>query len=83
MEAEVGTMGFIDQYGNIPGMGNLYNARQVGGNTVIGRIDDKDTPGIGMLPKGPFNVLGSDPVGNAESLINLRLQVNRLHSTQN
>ncbi len=66
-------VGFVYQHGDIPAVGDPHDFRQISGDSVIRRIDEKDRFGIRVLPQGAFHVFDVDPVGDAQLLVHHRM----------
>ena len=73
MKMGVHPVGFIYQHGNVPAVDDPHDFRQISGDSVISRIDEKDRFGIRVLPQGAFHVFDADPVGDSQLLVHHRM----------
>ena len=79
---QMGSMGFIHQNQHIVCMSNLYNGSKIRTDSIIGRIVHQHRHGIRIRDNRFFHFRHFHSQGNSETVIHLRVYINRYRSTQ-
>ena len=66
-EMKVGPMGFVHHHRDVMFMNNFHDLFQVGGDSVVGRVNDQYPFGIRMLMQALATVSGVTPIANPRS----------------
>ena len=81
-EIEVGAVGLVGEHLHAVGVGDLNDGLQIGADAVVGGIVHEHSLGVRMGFDGGAHILHLHPQRNAQTLIHLRIDVDRLRIHQ-